>query len=177
MAKARLPEDIVIFCSIIYHDQEVLTRTLNKLYHQYGRLMYLSRPLDFTQTHYYDRELGHPLKRVIIAFDKLMPRNCLPDVKTFTNGLEQLLSIDGKRRVNLDPGILCMESVNLATAKPYSHRFYLDKGIWGEVTLMYQGQSYYTLDWTYPDYRTPQIIEILNDIRKIYRRRRRCPEA
>ena len=177
MAEARLPEDIVIFCSIIYRDDEVLTKTLNMLYHKYGRLMYLSRPLNFDQTSYYNQELGSPLKRVIIAFDNLMPRNCLPEVKTWTNELEQKLSLDGQRRMNIDPGILCMESVNLATAKPYSHRFYLDKGIWGEVTLMYQGQSYFTLEWTYPDYKTPQVIEILNDIRKIYRRRRRCPEA
>ncbi len=68
---------------------------------------------------------------------------------------------DGKRQVNLDPGILSEERLILATGKNYTHRIYLRNGIYGDLTLIYGKGSYRTLPWTYPDYSDPRLIHFL----------------
>jgi hypothetical protein len=71
-----------------------------------------------------------------------------------------------------------MENICLATTKPYSHRIYINQGIWAEVTLIYQGNSFHKLEWTYPDYASNELIRIFNELRETYRRRRlQCREA
>ncbi|TBR17311.1 DUF4416 family protein, partial [bacterium] len=56
----------------------------------------------------------------------------------------------------------------LASTKDFTHRIYLNKGIYAEITLFYQGNSFKSWDLTYPDYRTDKYIEIFNHLRQIY---------
>jgi hypothetical protein len=79
--------------------------------------------------------------------------------------------------VNLDPGILSLENICLATTKPYSHRIYLAGGIWAEVTLMYRKDSYHPLEWTYPDYASQELLEIFAHLRILYKEKLRCRAA
>jgi len=121
--------------------------------------------------------MGSPLNRIVLAFERLFPRDALPAVKNETNRIEEGLRKDGKRTVNLDPGILSLENVCLATTKPYSHRIYLSRGIWAEVTLMYRKDSYQPLEWTYPDYASKDMLGMFNLLRKHYKERSRCRAA
>jgi hypothetical protein len=61
-----------------------------------------------------------------------------------------------------------MAKLVLASTKDYKHRIYLDKNIFAEITLTYQGNSFAPWDWTYPDYRSEDYIKIFNQIREIY---------
>ena len=72
------------------------------------------------------------------------------------------------RQVNLDPGYLDAAKLLLASTKDYSHRIYLSKGIYAEVTLYYQNGSYQPWPWTYPDYKTKEYAEFLQTARKTY---------
>ena len=91
--------------------------------------------------------------------------------KLFTNGLEETLARpDGSRRVNLDPGLLTQERFVLGTGKNFTHRVYLGEGIFADLTLVFQAGSWQTLPWTFPDYASPDMLEILTDIRLRYRR-------
>ena len=57
----------------------------------------------------------------------------------------------------------------LATTKNFSHRIYLSKGIFAEITVMYKKkQGFEALPWTYPDFMTPRAQEDLRQIRSIY---------
>jgi hypothetical protein len=127
--------------------------------------------MPFSHTTYYDRELGSPLTRRMVAFARVLPQNALCRVKRFTNALENRLSgPDGRRRVNLDPGFLTMERFVLATGKNYTHRIYLGRGIFGDLTLVFQAGSWQTLPWTFPDYAAPNMLHVLTDIRRRYHR-------
>jgi hypothetical protein len=57
----------------------------------------------------------------------------------------------------------------LATTKESSHRVPLASGIWAEVTLLFEKGSFRPVEWTYPDYRSPGCIAILNSIRALYK--------
>ncbi|HNY64888.1 MAG TPA: DUF4416 family protein [Deltaproteobacteria bacterium] len=177
MGTPAAPCEVLLFCSILYSSAERADRAVQELEGTYGSTLFRSDPLPFTFTSYYEGEMGSPLHRIVLAFDSLVPRNSLPSVKIRTNGIEERLTDGGRRLVNLDPGILSLENVCLATTKPYSHRIYLDAGIWAEVTLIYRKDSYHPLEWTYPDYASQELIVIFNHLRKLYKERSRCHEA
>jgi hypothetical protein len=131
----------------------------------------------FEYTDYYCREMGSPLYRLILVFSEPVERGSMPDIKIEANTIENSFLEHGKRRINIDPGLITLENICLATTKPYIHRIYLDKGIWAEITLIYKGESYQKLEWTYPDYGSNEFIEFFNGIREQYKRRLRCHQA
>jgi hypothetical protein len=175
MGTIRIPREVMLFCSIIY--RETGTHTLRLLTDSFGPTCFESERLNFAYTSYYTTEMGSPLYRTIVAFETLIARDALPDIKILTNDLEAASIKDGKRTINLDPGYLSLENICLATTKPYSHRIYLTKGIWAEVTLNYKDGSYQAFPWTYPDYADEELKQIFNTLRTLYRGRITCQAA
>jgi hypothetical protein len=133
-----------------------------------GPLDFLSpvRPFDYTA--YYEKEMGAPLFRRWGTFGRLLAPDGLAAMKLLTNGMEDRRRIAGKRTVNLDPGLLSAERLVLATGKDYSHRIYLGRGIFGDLTLIYSQGSFQPLPWTYPDYRDPDTVALFNILRERY---------
>jgi hypothetical protein len=174
---AIIPHDVMLFCSVLFNDNAPVDKVLSSLKRAYGEFVYKSETMPFDFTSYYEDELGSPLYRILVAFDTLIPRESMPEVKIMTNKIELDLMRGDKRTVNLDPGILTLENVNLATTKPYSHRIYLKDGIWAEVTLIYTKNSYQPLEWTYPDYASEGLVRIFHELREIYKGRRRCQKV
>ena len=80
-----------------------------------------------------------------------------------------MLSSNNKRRVNIDPGYISLDKLVLFTTKNYSHRIYLNEGIYAEVTLKFERKSFVPLPWTYPDYKTLEYIDFFNKIRETYK--------
>ena len=124
-------------------------------------------PFDFTR--YYEKEMGSPLYRVFLSFERLVDPGTLADIKHATNRIEDRFRREGRRTANLDPGLLSLSSFVLATTKQSAHRVALHSGIYAEVTLLYQRGSFRPLDWTYPDYRSAAYIEELVAIRALFK--------
>ncbi len=142
---------------------------LAPLVEAFGPSDFLSPEIPFGFTDYYAREMGPGLRRIFISFETLVDPGRLAGIKLATNGLEQRAAGGGHRRSNLDPGLLCLSRFVLATTKESSHRIPLASGIYAEVTLMFERGTFRPLEWTYPDYRSPPYISILNRIRSLYR--------
>lgn len=172
MGSIRLPKDVVLFCSVIYSGEADIV--LEMLKDEFGGFSYSSHEMPFDYTDYYESEMGKGLKRVIIVFERLVPRDFMVEAKIKSNDIEEKFMADGKRKINIDPGILSLENICLATTKPYSHRIYLARGIWAEVTLIYKVNGYKALEWTYPDYASDELGAVFMDIRNIYKRRLKC---
>ena len=139
------------------------------LVERFGRVDYRSGILPFDFTDYYRREMGGDLQRYFLSFADHVDPAELPAIKLATNGIEEHFSLWGNRRVNLDPGLLDLSRLILATTKDNAHRIPLRDGIYGEITLLYRKKDFVSLDWTYPDYRSEEYRKILRDIREIYR--------
>jgi hypothetical protein len=131
----------------------------------YGPFDTATRELPFAATAYYEREMGAPLCRRFFTFRELLDPGRLVEVKLFTNALERDTAAEGQRRVNLDPGVLALGHLVLATGKPAPHRPYLGQGLYADLTLVFQNASYQPLPWTYPDYAHPEMIAFLNRLR------------
>lgn len=134
----------------------------------FGPIDLISPWFAFDCTAYYTREMGAPLFRRLIVFKRLADQGLLADIKLTTNAIEHRFAHEGKRTVNIDPGLLLRERFVLATGKNYSHRIYLDKGIYADLTLIYRKGAYRALEWTYPDYAAEGLRSYLSVIRRKY---------
>lgn len=135
----------------------------------FGPVDYESEPIPFIQTGYYDRELGTPITRRILSFERLLDMDALAEAKLATNALEKEWERDGRRLFNLDPGYITQERLVLATGKNFSHRVYLSRGIWADLTLIFHGGDWFDLPWTFPDYATSEIKAHLTRLREMYK--------
>ena len=145
-----------------------------KLEKHFGPVDYVSPELDFEKyTFYYSEEMGYGIKGKLISFERLIHPSQLPDVKLTTNEIEEELSVEGKRRVNIDPGYIHHTQFVLASTKPWGNRIYLGKGIYAEVTLIYHRGKFVHFDYTYPNYREEDYKNELEIIRKLFLKKRR----
>ncbi|MBW2056279.1 MAG: DUF4416 family protein [Deltaproteobacteria bacterium] len=168
MGQPRSPKPVKLVMSVITAREDLVEGILADLKGTYGETDFVGPWMVFDFTDYYRPEMGPDLKRRILAFERLIAPETLPSVKHRTNRIEEDYANRGRRRVNIDPGYLSGEHVILATTKAYAHRPYLRDGIYADLTLIYHGKSYRSLDWTYPDYRQPETIRIFNAIRRTY---------
>jgi len=165
----RQPQPVKLIASIITGEPELTEEICNRLTAQYGPIDYTSQRLAFAYTDYYAEEIGPELFRHFITLRDLIAPERLPDIKLYTNGLEAVFSRPGgSRRVNIDPGYLTLHHLILATCKNFAHRPYLRDGVFADLTLLYKGGTFTALAWTFPDYRTPELIGLLNSLRDAY---------
>ena len=174
MSEPRKPNKGMLFASIIYNPEADLNLVIQKLEEKFGEMEFKSREIDFIETDYYADEMGKVLKRIFIAFTDLIERDAIAQKKLITNEIEKEFLKDGHRIVNIDPGLLTSENMNLVTGKNYSHRIYLMDGIFSEITYIFKDKSYKTLEWTYPDYSKKEVIAIFNQMREKYRKLMGC---
>jgi hypothetical protein len=168
MSAPLTPQDVKLVASIFSGDVELIEDVMKALSERYGVADYISAPLSFSYTDYYEKEFGGSLVRRFVGFERLVRPESLPDVKLWTNALEKNFSVAEKRRVNIDPGYLSAAHLILATGKGYSHRPYLRDGIYADLTLIYQKGAFQILPWTYPDYAEGETMAILSRVREKY---------
>jgi hypothetical protein len=168
MGEIKKPTLVKLITGLIFKDAKASEKAKLILEKHLGKIDFASRELAFDLTDYYEKELGKYLKREFVSFKKLIPPSDLPKIKILTNKIEKNLSSDGNRLINIDPGYLDLAKLVLASTKDYKHRIYLAKGIFAEITLRYEAKSFRPWEWTYPDYKTGEYIEIFNQIRDIY---------
>ena len=169
MSLPRPPKPVKLILGSIYSSRQSWHQLIPRLEERFGRIDYSSKEMDFDWTDYYYQEMGSPLFRQFLSFEKLIFPEQLVEIKLFTNQLEQETAQQGRRRVNLDPGYLSLDHLVLATGKPCAHRIYLSQGIWADLHLIYQSGSYQPLPWTYPDYRISALISMFNRLRQVLR--------
>ncbi|MEJ2068679.1 MAG: DUF4416 family protein [Deltaproteobacteria bacterium] len=168
MGRIGVPKPVKLIMSLIGSDDRLLHQVIQILGERYGEVDFTSDILPFDFTDYYTVEMGEGLFRRLITFSPLIPRETLVRIKQETNEIEEQFALEGKRRVNIDPGYICAEHLILATTKGYTHRPYLGEGIHADLTLIYREGQFRPLDWTYPDYASSQVREILQRVRKQY---------
>lgn len=154
--------------AMILARQDLVPSVLRHLTAYLGPVDLVAPVWPFTATAYYEREMGQGLWRSVASFNHLAEPASLPAWKIFTNSLESRFSLGGRRLVNLDPGYVSRERLVLATGKNYTHRLYLGEGIYGDLTLLAGREGFRSLSWTYPDYASGPLPEILSRVRHKY---------
>ena len=168
MSQPHEPDPVKLISSLFSPEKEIIDTVVGEISKIIGLVDWISPELLFDRTKYYAREMGWPLHRRFISFSQLVPADHLVEIKLKTNEIEEQHRREGNRLVNIDPGFISPERLILATGKNYVHRVYLSKGIYADLTLIFQKGSFRPVKWTYPDYATPELIGFFNEIRKKY---------
>ena len=185
MAKIKETKPVKLIMGVITCCAGTAEEAESVLTKEFGKIDLRSSVLPFDFTDYYEEEMGKDLRRMWISFEKLVDPQELAGIKTETNKIEEKLSAGAglirpedaglinqapakKRRINLDPGYTDGGKFVLASTKNYSHRIYLSKGIYAEVTLIFEKGAFRPLAWTYPDYKSGTTLDFLVKARGIY---------
>jgi hypothetical protein len=133
-------------------------------------------PFDFSA--YYREEMGDGLVKQLFRVGKPVDPASLYHTKKKTMEIERELAEEkhGKlcRRANIDPGLVSIESLVLATTKYSGHRICIGPGLFAETTLLFQKGKCRPQEWTYPDYQTPVVQAFLLKIRATLLQNRRA---
>jgi hypothetical protein len=180
------PHPVKLFVGMLSQDTSLFEKAGEMLTNLFGASDMESPVWPWEHTGYYEKEMGAGLKRKFIFFENLIDPGAISDIKLKTIELEKqylnennpplpplskggLGGFKGGRKINLDPGYLNSAKIVLVSTKDFSHRIYLSNGIYGEVTLLYSGNDYRVLPFTYPDFRTEEYRELFRKAREVYK--------
>ena len=165
-----------LIVGVIYNDQEIYNKALAMLTEAFGEIDAESERFSFSEefSNYYDDELGGEGMRVIFSFKETVDASRQAEIKEMTNEMERLLSEDGKRRINLDPGFINHGRLMLATTKAAGFRIPLKNGIYTELTLFWAKGAWHKLPWSYRDYQSEKVQKFITEVRKTYLMQRKA---
>lgn len=168
MGSIRMPAPVCPILALTYQQREQADQALEWFREKAGEVSTSSEPFTFIHTRYYEPEMGSDLSKIFYAFADLMDPADLVSLKRYSNHIEERLSVQGRRRVNLDPGYLEAAKLILATTKNFSHRIYLGQGIYGDVQLYWRDGRFQCNPWTYPDYQDATTLAFFTRVRDHY---------
>lgn len=159
-----------LIVGVIYNDMEVYEQALSMLTNAFGEIDGESERFSFSKdfSDYYDEELGGEGLRVIFSFKELVDASRQAEIKEMTNEMERILSENGNRRINLDPGFINHGRLMLATTKNAGFRIPLKNGIYTELTLFWAKGEWHKLPWSYRDYQSDKVQKFITEVRKRY---------
>lgn len=164
-----------LIVGVIYHEKEILDRVMDILTAEFGEIDAVSEEFSFSEefSTYYDEEIGGEGFRRIYSFKELVDPARQADIKLRTNEIEAEFSIDGKRKINLDPGFINHGRLMLATTKETGFRVPLKDGIYTELTLFWARGGWQKFPWSYRDYQSERVQKFITEVRKSYLAERR----
>ena len=180
MAQPKAFAPVKFVCGIIYKEEALYEEVRRGLVAEWGPFDLESPAFAFDLTAYYEPEMGPDLKRRFVSFAGLAAPETLPTVKLRTNELEEAVRREtgsAGRPVNIDPGYLTASALVMATAKDFSHRIPLGRGIYAHLEFLFTKTGVKTLDWTYPDFRRGPYQVFFRTVRELYLRQLREPPA
>ena len=167
------PEKLII--GIIYNDKDVFEKAVAELCGEFGEIDACCEEFSFSDefSTYYDGELGGKGTRIIYSFKRLVDPERQVEIKELTTALEAKYSVDGNRKINLDPGFINHGRLMLPTTKAAGFRIPLARGIHTELTLFYARGAWHKFPWSYRDYQSERVQKFLTKARKIYLEQRK----
>lgn len=164
------PGPVKLFIGMLSSELSLIDNLIQELKNIYGECDLESPVWPWEHSEYYTDEMGTGLRRKFVFFARLIDPGAIAGIKIRTNELEQeYLNERGGRRINLDPGYLDSAKLVLVSTKDFSHRIYLDRGIYGEVTLIYSKNDYQPLLYTYRDYKSEEYLSVFRKARALYK--------
>ncbi len=168
------PEKLII--GIIYNDKKIFEDAFAELICEFGEYDNVTEEFSFSEefSTYYDEEIGGEGFRRIYSFKNLVDPARQAEIKEFTNTLEAKYSVEGNRKINIDPGFINHGRLMLATTKPAGFRIPLKNGIHTELTLFYARGEWHKFPWSYRDYCSERVQAFLTEVRKCYLSQRKA---
>jgi len=167
MGIPKSPERALLFIGALFSKEDFYFKALRIIKESFGEIIMEGPMLSWEFSDHYKDELGGPVYRRFVFFRDLIEQDKLTSIKLTTNWIENRLSFDGKRNINLDPGYLTPAKIVLASTKDYSHRIYLKDGIYAEVTLIFRRGKLVPHINTYRDFKDERYLNLFMTARTL----------
>jgi hypothetical protein len=168
VAKPQSVDLVKLFVAVLWAQSDSLQRAMEILRSRWGDTDFESADFAFDITDYYEPEMGKDLKRRLVSFRTLVLPDCLSSAKHICNDVEDRLSGETGRHVNLDVGYLDHSKIVLASFKGAGQKIYLSDGVWADMVARYRDGRYCPFEWTFPDFRDGRYDRDLTQIRQMY---------
>lgn len=168
MGLPRNPQSVLFFAGILFVSEEVYDEALVRLEESFGEVVMQSAPVLWNCSNYYKEEMGEPIFRRFVFFKSLKAPDYLAESKLATNRIEAFFSVDGRRKINIDPGYMHPAKLVLASTKDYAHRIYLQSGIYAEATLIFRHGRFEPHVNTYREFQDERNLKIFYIARRLY---------
>lgn len=153
---------------ILTPDRELREHAIHILSDKLGGTDHISDWHPFS-SHIYTTEMGEGLERSFISLNDLFPPEALPRIKQIAMKVEDRFRVEGRRRINLDPGYVDHFKIVLASHKFAAHRIAVDKGCYADLQMYYEKGRWNPLPWCYPDLASGTYEKDMIEIRKIFK--------
>lgn len=170
--KPEEPGPVKLLVGLLYTDPDLFERAHEQLAERFSKIDYKSPQFSFDISDYYKEEMGWPIFRKFISFDRLINPGDLAKIKIATNEIETHLAKDGKRTVNLDAGYMDFNKLILASAKFDAQKIYLDLGIYADPTLWYEKGAFKAYPHAFLDFKSGAYDATFLHIRSLYKSQR-----
>jgi hypothetical protein len=171
------PNAVLPLVAAFSRHEEALDWGRAKCEAQFGSIALVSPRFQFVATNYYESTMGQGIRKSFWAFERFIDPGTLAELKLLSNEWEAEYARSHRhaepRPLNLDPGYLTLAKLVLASTKDHTHRIYLERGIYAEITLFYRKHRWEHHEWTFPDYRREDYQSFFTECREYYHRRLR----
>ncbi|MEN6384023.1 MAG: DUF4416 family protein [Phycisphaerales bacterium] len=165
----KKPDPVKLIIGILAADEKSLAAAMDMIKAKFGASDLESPVWPFTHTKYYEKETGQAIVKKFVTIEKLISPDQLAKIKLKTNKMEEKLAkkfTSFSRPVNLDPGYIEPSKLVLASTKNFSHRIYIGKNIWAEVTLIFHKGKWVSFDYTFPDHKEDRYHGFFSQVRE-----------
>jgi hypothetical protein len=175
MGQPSFPSQALLLTAAFSRYDEALDWAKKRLETEWGAIALESPAFDFVETDYYQPTMGPGIKKIFWAFEKPFDSAELVEIKLAANRFEEEFAAQAHlpepRPLNIDPGYLTLGKLVLASTKDFTHRIYLKRGIFAEVTLFYKHRRWQHHDCTFADYRRADYQQFFSRCREMLHRR------
>jgi len=158
-----------LILSVIYSSMDALADCLKTLERRFGRVEFETAEIPCANGERYREEMGAELYRRFFSFEQPVPRSSLASVKGICHKIEPNFADRVEdfhfRTVNIDPGIMTVSSLVMASHHEYGHSVYLTNGVFGELTLVWSNGRFVRLPWTDPDFYDNEAVDLFERVR------------
>lgn len=162
-------DPVKLYISLLYRDEPVRTDAKELMVRRWGVVDFESDPLPFDPPEKLKEEMGVPLFRTFISFQRLVDPGEISLIKMGCIGLEERLRHQGKRRVNLDPGYLDSHKALIATTHGGPAKIYHSAGIYLDMVLLFPKGKCQALPWSFPEFKAQNYDDTFLSLHGLYK--------
>ncbi len=153
-----------LIIALLYKETSVYEQCLKELKHVFGPFTLVCKEYPFTFSDFYADEMGTDLKKRLVVFKKFIDSKGLKQTKIQTASLEQKFMVDGKRTVNIDPGMMSKKVFYLASFKKKYFKIDLGGGIYMHKLFEFRDGKIIENETTFGDYKQGLVHDFLQRV-------------
>lgn len=162
-------DPVKLYISLIYRDEPVRSDAKELMIRRWGAIEFESDPIPYVPTDKLKEEMGVPLFRTFVSFQRLIDPGEISLVKMGCIGLEERLRHQGTRRINLDPGYIDSNKAILTTTHGGPAKIYHSAGIYLDMVLLFPKGKCQALPWSLPDFKAQNYDDTFLALHSLYK--------